>query len=239
MSICRSSSSISRSPGLLHHRRDLDPGERRLAAVRGVERRQAHEPVHALLGRVEPVGVLARGPEGGRLDPRLLPRARLEQLDREAAALGPAHQHAQDHLRPVLRVGPAGAGVDRDQRVAVVIGAGEQPLLLERLEPLLDRGDRGLELGSHLVVLLGELGEPSEVLDVRRQRLVALQAAVDARVLGADLAGRLRVVPEARPAHLLLELGPALLQPCWVKDSPRGARAARGSPQDAAASAAM
>ena len=59
--------------GLLDDGRDLDARERRLAAVGGVERRQPHEPVHALLGRVEAVGVLARGAEGRRLDARLLP----------------------------------------------------------------------------------------------------------------------------------------------------------------------
>ena len=41
----------------------------------------------------------------------------------EAALLGPAHLHPQDHLRPVLGVGAAGAGVDRHERVARVVGA--------------------------------------------------------------------------------------------------------------------
>jgi hypothetical protein len=72
---------------------DLDAGERRLAAVGRVEGRQAHEAVHALLGAEQPVGVLALGAERGRLDARLLPRAGLQQLDLEAAALRPAHQH--------------------------------------------------------------------------------------------------------------------------------------------------
>ena len=74
--------------------------------------------MHALLGAEEPVGVLARGAERRRLDAGLLPRAGLEQLDLEAAPLGPAHQHAQHHLGPVLGVGAAGAGVDGHERVA-------------------------------------------------------------------------------------------------------------------------
>src|SRR6185503_8621548 len=98
-------------------RRDLHAGEARLAPVRRVERAEAYEAVHAALGGVEPVGVLAADAEGRRLDARLLPRAGLQQLDVEAALLGPAHLHAQDHLGPVLRVGAAGARVDGDERV--------------------------------------------------------------------------------------------------------------------------
>ena len=119
--------------------------------------------MHALLGRVQAVGVLALGAERRRLDAGLLPRARLQQLDLEAAPLGPAHHHAQHHLRPVLGVGPAGAGVDGHERVAGVVVAGEQPLLLERGQALLDRDERLLELGRELGVLLGQLDEAVEV----------------------------------------------------------------------------
>jgi hypothetical protein len=62
--------------GLLDHRRDLDAGEGGLAAVGGVERGQPHEPVHALLGRVEAVGVLARDLKVADLMPGLLPGRR-------------------------------------------------------------------------------------------------------------------------------------------------------------------
>ena len=202
MSTCRSSDVDLDLGGVLDHRRHLDPGERRLAAVGGVERRQAHEPVHALLGAVEPVGVLALDPERRRLDAGLLPRADLEQLDLEAALLGPLHLHAQDHLRPVLGVGAAGAGVDGDERVAVVVAPGEQALLLEHLQAALDGRELALELGLDLLVLARHLGEALDVLDVGQQRLELLLAAGGARVLGADLRGGVLVVPEARLGHL-------------------------------------
>ena len=92
---------------VVDHRRDLDAGEARLAAVGGVERRQPHQPVDALLGAEQAVGVLAVDQERGRLDPGLLPRRGLEQLDLEPAPLGPAHLHPQHHLGPVLGVGAA------------------------------------------------------------------------------------------------------------------------------------
>ena len=120
----------------------------------------------ALLGVEQAVGVLARRAEGGGLDAGLLPRRRLEQLDVEAAPLGPAHHHAQDHLGPVLGVGAARAGVDGHERVAAVVAAREQALLLELLQALLHAEDLLLELARHLGVLLGQLGQRLEVLDV-------------------------------------------------------------------------
>jgi hypothetical protein len=160
---------------LLDDRGHLDAGERGLTAVGRVEGREAHEPVHALLGGEEPVGVVAGRAEGRRLDAGLLPRAGLQQLHAEAPSLGPAHEHAQDHLGPVLGVRAARAGVDGDERVARVVGAGEQALLLERLQPLLDPGELGVELSRQVGVLLGQLGEVREVGHVAVQRAVGLE----------------------------------------------------------------
>ena len=208
MSTCRSSSSISMSPTSSTTGATSTPANdvwRRLAESNG---RQAHEPVHALLGAEQPVGVLALGAEGGRLDAGLLPRADLEQLDLEAALLGPAHQHPQHHLGPVLGVGAARAGVDGDERVAGVVAAGEQPLLLELVEARLD-ASRAARRARRRSTRPPRPSRParsrSSTSDVSaRQRS---RRRVDARVLGADLRGRGLVVPEARRAHLVLELG--------------------------------
>src|SRR5439155_1132722 len=194
--------------GVLDHRRDLDAREARLAPVGGVERAQAHEPVHAALGGVEAVRVLAADAERRRLDARLLPRARLEQLDLEAALLGPAHLHAQDHLGPVLRVGAAGARVDRDERVAGVVAAAEEALLLEVLEAALDVAELLLDLAGEV----GVVAELDEVLDVALEPLELVELAADLGVLGVDLRRGLAVVPEAGRLHLLLERAPALAQ---------------------------
>ncbi len=93
---------------------------------------------------------------------------------------------------------PPAPALTRDERVARVVGPGEQPLLLEREQPRLDRGELLLELARELLVLLGQLGERLEVLDVGVDAAEALQAARHARVLGADLRRALGVVPEAR-----------------------------------------
>ena len=131
---------------VLHHRRNLHAGEARLAAMGGVERRQAHQPVYAALGPEQPIGVLARGTEGRRLDARFLSRARLKQLHLEAPALRPAHLHPQDHLGPVLSIGAPRARIDAYERIARVIAPGEQPLLLEDRQARLDRCDLLVDL---------------------------------------------------------------------------------------------
>ena len=62
------------------------------------------------------------------LMPGLVARLEVDELALEAAALGPAQVHAQQHLGPVLRLGAAGAGVNRDDRVLAVVLAAEHLL---------------------------------------------------------------------------------------------------------------
>ena len=119
---------------VLQERHHVERGEAGLAAVLGVERRDAHQPVHAPLGGQQPEGVAAAHDERGRHEPGLLALGGLLDLDGEAPALGPPGVHAQHHLGPVLGVGAAGAGVDLGHRVAVVVLPGEQRPQLEDAE---------------------------------------------------------------------------------------------------------
>src|SRR5438270_8430157 len=111
-----------------------------------VERALADETVDAALGLEHSVGVLTLDGERGGLEARLLARARLDELGLEAAVGGPAQVHAEQDLGPVLCVRAAGAGVDRDDRVAGVVLAVEERVLLEPLELAAERDDRGLDL---------------------------------------------------------------------------------------------
>ena len=196
-------------------RRDDDLRERGVAAVRAVERRDADEPVDAALGLEEAVGVLALHGRRRGLEARLLARARLDELGLEAAAVRPALVHAQHHLGPVLRVGAAGAGMDRDDRVAGVVLAVEQRVLLQARELLAER----LELGLDLLVQPGlELEQLGGVVVLALEPLVALEALRQARVLGRDPGGVVLVVPEARLPQLLLQLG----DPCGDRVGVKG-----------------
>ena len=203
-------------------RRDDHLGEGRVPAVRLVERRQPDEPVHAALRLQDSVGVVALHRERRGLEPRLLPRAGLQQVGREAALVGPAQVHAQEHLGPVLRIRPAGSGVDRDERVTGVVLSREERILLQPRELLLQGCERGGDLVGHLAVHRQQL---ACVLVLLCQPLVALEAARDARVLGGDLCCLGLVVPEAGLGHAALEPGPALPQLVRVKGNHGPSRA--------------
>ncbi|CAB5033573.1 unannotated protein [freshwater metagenome] len=155
----------------------------------------------------EPVSVLAGGLEGCRLDSGLLPRAGFEQFDLKAAALGPAHHHPQDHLSPILSVRTAGAGVDCYERVAGVIVASEETLLLKCREPALDVAELAFELASQGWILIDELQHRRQVVAVARQLLPSLEAARNSRVLGADSGRLILIVPEAGCPHLRFQIG--------------------------------
>ena len=124
----------------------VEGGERRLAPGLGVEGRDAHQAVDALLGRQQAVGVAALHDEGGGADPRLLGRGDLVDLDAEAPTLGPAAVHPQHHVGPVGGVGAAGAGVDLADGVALVVVAGEERLEVEAGQFAVEVRDPGLDL---------------------------------------------------------------------------------------------
>src|SRR5215207_4843704 len=100
-----------------------------MPAVRLVEGRETDEAVHTAFGLEHAVRVFSRNGERGRLEAGLLPRRGFEELRLEPPPLCPAEIHAEQHLGPVLRVGPPFTRVDRDDRIARVVLAGEERLL--------------------------------------------------------------------------------------------------------------
>ena len=236
----RSSSSISTSTSSLTSGRRVDGDEAGVAPVGGVERAEAHEPVHAALGLQQPVHVLALDGERGALEPRLVAVLQVVDLDLEAAALEPAQVHAQQHLGPVLRLGAAGAGVDGEDGAALVVLAAEEAELLAALQVGLEGRDAAHELLQELVVdgvaaqllaqqLLGGL----EIGEAGLERGEVLEPALGAAVLGGDPGGLLLVVPEVGSAHALLQRLDLLCQPGGVKDSSAASRGARRLPSAA------
>ncbi len=101
-------------------------------AARGlVERRNAHQAMHAAFAGEHAVGVFAFDLHGGGLDARFFAGRGIEDRGAKALFLGPAQIHAQKHFGPVLRFGAAGAGLDGDDGVQAVGFAGEQRFRFE------------------------------------------------------------------------------------------------------------
>ncbi len=147
------------------------------------------------------------------LDARLITWQEVGGLDGEAVAFRPAAVHAQEHLRPVLRLRSARARVERENGVVRVVGAGEQHFELEVFEALRDGVERLLELGLErlIAVLHRHLPERFRILVLRLERLELVDADLHIVELLVDLLRFLGIVPERRLAHLVLELGDLLL----------------------------
>ena len=136
-------------------------------------------------------------------------------LDLVAVRLGPHHVHAEEHLGPVAGLGAAGAGVDGDEGVAVVVRAREHRPQLEGLEVL-----QGLVGGVRGCPSSNESSPASSASSISASRSSAwptsssngLRTRVERLQLVDDGLGLVLVVPEVGPVHLALRarrVGPA------------------------------
>src|SRR5262249_47893066 len=188
-------------------------GERGRAGGVGGEGRDADEPVHAGLGLHVAVRVRPLDGERRALDPGALAGLLLEQLGPEAPSLAPAEVHAEKHLGPVLRLEPAGAGVDLDDRIPGLVLAAEELGQLEGGELALDLVDLLAELVERVgVALLRQLEEDLRLVRALALALPAPDRVEDLRGLAPDGLRLLGVVPEAGGGRLLAQLGGAPLE---------------------------
>ena len=187
-----------------------------------VERRDAHQPVHARFGAQPAVGPLPFDADGGALDPRLVARLPVELLQLEAFALGPAGVHAHQHLGPVLALGAAGAGVDADQRPLPVVGARQHARKLDLGDGLLDRREGGRRLDRRRLVLglVGHVDEHARVLERLQLRVEGVHRGLESRLLAQHGLRLVGGVPEPFGAGLVVELRYPTLLAGDVKDAP-------------------
>ncbi|GBD15921.1 hypothetical protein HRbin26_00816 [bacterium HR26] len=216
----------------------LDQGERRMAAMRRVERGKPHQPVRAGLPLDVPVGVGATDLDGRALDAGLLALADIEHLSLVASALRPAQVHPEQHLGPVLRVHPAGPGMDRQDGILRVVRAAQHEPQLELVKLARELLDLGSQLSLEVIVVPSQLGQLLQIARLAGKRLPLLHLLAELAQPSHGPLGTLRVVPEFRIGAQLFKLGdlPALARE--VKDAPRSDRVARGSPATALRSTA-
>src|SRR5262245_24743914 len=103
--------------------------------------------MHASVGRQEAVRVLARYKDGRAFQPRFVARLIVDHFALETAPLRPSQVHAEEHLRPVLRLGAARAGMNRDERVLAIVLTAEHLLDLAGLHLLIEGLERLPEFG--------------------------------------------------------------------------------------------
>ena len=198
--------------GVVQLGHDLQRGKAGLTAGVGVERRDAHQTVDAVLALEQAVGVGALDHHGSALHAGLVAVLIVQHLHGHAVGLRPLVVHPVEHLGPVLRLGAAGTGVEGQDGVAVVVLAVQHGHQLQLVHRLAHCVDGLLGLGHHLgVVLLVQhdqhgLGVVVEAL----QLLEAVQLALQVADLVEDFLAQLRVVVEAGAGHGVLQLLHAL-----------------------------
>ena len=211
---------------VVHDRIDPDAREAGLAPRRGVEGADAHQAVHAGFGLEPAIGGGAGDLQRGGFDAGLLALALLEQLHLVAVLLGPARVHADEHLRPILRLGAAGAGIHLEIGVVAVGLAGQQALDLAALRVLRDAAEGGHAVGDHGRVALG-LGHGDQLDRVGELVLEGgepVDLARQAIALAHHLLRGVAVVPELRILGAGVQLCEASGRDIPVKDASSAAR---------------
>ena len=213
-------------------RQDLDEGERRLAALLRVERADPDQAVDAALGAQPAVGAPPVDRDGHALEAGLLPLLLVEDLGREAVALGPAQVHPEEHLGPVGRLRSAGARADREERRALVVLAGEEQGGPLPLEVGIERRDVAFELGFELGVghLVEQVDGGEQVVGAGQQLPPRPDLGAEAVGLAQDLLGGAPVVPEPGFLGQRLDLRRRALLGREVKDAPRSTGSVRPGP---------
>jgi hypothetical protein len=125
---------------------------------------------------------------------------------------GPAQVHPEQHLRPVLRLGTARAGLDVEERVGRVQLAAEHAPELELAQTVLETGGIVCNLRERrLVPLLEcEIEELARVGEAGRERLQGPDDLLERRALPPEGLGTLGVVPDTGLLELALDFGEPL-----------------------------
>ena len=208
---------------------DLDQGERRLAAVLRVERRDPDQPMDAALGAQPAVRPAALDLDGRALDAGLVAFLAVDDLGLEPMPLRPAQVHPQEHLGPVGGLGAAGARADGQDGVAIVVLAGEQEGGPLADDVLLEGGGVAGQLGFEFGVgaFVEQLERRLQVLGAGGEGSPGGDFLAQAVRLAEDLLRAALVVPEPGFLGQCLEFGDPCVLGLEVKDAPRSTGSVR------------
>ncbi len=166
----------------------------------GVERRNAHQTVHARFGLQPAIGVLALDLQSNRLDARLFARRFFLDRHRHAVRCGPTRIHAQQDPRPIVGLGSASAGIDFEIGVVAVGFTGQQGLELGAAGIGLDAFQQLARFVDQAFVAfeIAELGKFDGVLKILFERFYRIDRSSQLIALAHQGLGRLRLVPQGR-----------------------------------------
>src|SRR4030095_7678390 len=109
--------------GISNFRNNIDTREGSVAPLVCVERRNAHQSVHAALGLQMSVRVLAGHEQGDGFDADFFALLNVHGLRFETAPFNPALVHPQQHIGPIARLRAARARMNRDKCIRAIVFA--------------------------------------------------------------------------------------------------------------------
>ena len=191
------------------HRDDLYARKCSLATLFIVRRRNAHQTVHARLGTQHAKGVLALNGDGGTVDADNLCRGTVVDRHLPTAARTVLHVHLKEHEGPVLRLKASLAGLDGENRVAVIKLAGKPAGELHIVDLALESLRRRRCLGQQLLVaahLVGKFECGKSIGDAFTRIRHGLDVLFAVGELGHQRAGGIGVIPKASLGAFCLQL---------------------------------
>jgi hypothetical protein len=124
-----------------------------VASARRIERRLAHEPVNACFRAQEAVRVFAFDLDRRALDAGHIALGLFEHLGLEPFALTVTQILAQQHRRPIARLGAAGPSLNIDERIVRIGRIGKHPPEFHVGNAMFERPCIGLAGDERLVVV--------------------------------------------------------------------------------------
>ena len=193
--------------------------EARFTARSGVERTEPNEPVHPGFGHKQPVGVLAAGGERGRFDSRFLAGLFVDNLGLESAPLTPTEIHAEQHSGPILGIGAARSRIYGHDRIASIIGSGQQCFSLCFFNVFFEFIESALQFAERALVITREFEEHAGIIDLPAKLLGFLYGGLETAARFQDCLRAFLIVPEVWFCKLFFEFGEFLPLGFGVKET--------------------
>ncbi len=143
----------------------------------------------------------------------------IEQFGLKVLVLGPIQIHAQEHFGPIVGIGSAVAGVDRQQGRVGVVRAVQQGLGFQRFQDCFHAVKFAGDFGRQAFVFLGHFHKRGKIAGRLDQLLHGFQHGFKGLELGDGLLGLFLIVPEIGRGKLLFDGSDFRLFAVEVKES--------------------
>ncbi|MNO87252.1 hypothetical protein D3C76_786710 [compost metagenome] len=159
---------------------------------------------------------------GGALDAGDFAFGQFDDGGVEAALVGPAQVHAQQHVGPVLGLGAAGAGLDVQVGVVHVHLAAEHAAEFQLLEDLAQAFDFAGDVvdGALVVFLDGHVQQVAGIGQAAGEFVEGLDDLRQGGALAAQVLCVFGVVPDGRVFQLAVHFDQTIMFQIVVKDTP-------------------